>query len=319
MAISDGFCLSKPRHYAGILNVDWFQPFKNDTTLVGVIYLALMNFLRHLRFKRENVLLVGIIPALKSYPASLNAFLKPLVDELKAMWEDGVLLTTSQSPTFRLQHRLALLCISCDIPASRKACGFLGHSAKIGCSKFLKVFPGEFGYRDYSGFNRELWPLRANNNHCTKVAALKYCSTPTARAEEESKIGALYSVLLELPYVDIVRFSIIDPMHNLFLGTAKSFFKNILIGRSILTQASLQLLHERIIRQLFRHIPCKTSTKNNIFIFYFYSRRVEELDHRILTACIARYSTIRRPCMLEKFCSGMPDFDNYTDKEHRHR
>ena len=116
-AISDGFSLSKPRHYAGILNVDWFQPFENGTTSVGVIYFALMNFPRHLRFKRENVLLVGIIPALKSEPASLNTFLKPLVDELKAMWEDGVLLTTSQSPTFRLQRRLALLCVSCDIPA----------------------------------------------------------------------------------------------------------------------------------------------------------------------------------------------------------
>ena len=118
VAITDGFSLSKPRHYAGILNVDWFQPFKNGTTSVGVIYLALMNFPRHLRFKRENVLLVGIIPALKPESASPNAFLKPLVDVLKAMWEDGVLLTTSQSPTFRLQHRLALLCVSCDIPAS---------------------------------------------------------------------------------------------------------------------------------------------------------------------------------------------------------
>ena len=73
------------------------------------------------------MLLVGIIPALKSEPTYLSTFLKQLVDELKAMWKDGVLLTTSESPTFRLQHRLALLCVSCDIPASRKVCGFLCH------------------------------------------------------------------------------------------------------------------------------------------------------------------------------------------------
>ena len=66
----DVFSLSKPRNYAVMLNVaiDWFQPFKNGTMSVGVIYLALMNLPRELRFKRENVFLVGIIPSLKSEP-----------------------------------------------------------------------------------------------------------------------------------------------------------------------------------------------------------------------------------------------------------
>ena len=36
------------------------------------------------------------------------------------------------------------------------------------------------------------------------------------------KTGAKYSVLLQLPYYDAVRFVIIDPMHNLFLGLAKT-------------------------------------------------------------------------------------------------
>ena len=46
--------------------------------------------------------------------------------------------------------------------------------------------------------------------------------------------GAKYSVLFQLPYYDAVRFVIIDPMHNLFLGLAKSTLKvwkeNDLIG-----------------------------------------------------------------------------------------
>ena len=33
--------------------------------------------------------------------------------------------------------------------------------------------------------------------------------------------------ILRLPYFDCVRFTIIDPMHNLFLGTAKNILKNI--------------------------------------------------------------------------------------------
>ena len=31
--------------------------------------------------------------------------------------------------------RAALLCVSCDLPAAQKTCGFLGHSAKLSCSK----------------------------------------------------------------------------------------------------------------------------------------------------------------------------------------
>jgi len=37
--------------------------------------------------------------------------------------------------------------------------------------------------------------------------------------------GAKYSVLFQLPYYDAVRFVIIDSMHNLFLGLAKTTLK----------------------------------------------------------------------------------------------
>ena len=75
---------------------------------------------------------------------------------------------------------------------------------------------------------------------------MKNCITPTALGAQESRIEARYSSLLELDYVDIVGFSVIDPMHNLFLGTAKSYFKNILVERGILSQAALQQLHGRV-------------------------------------------------------------------------
>ena len=37
----------------------------------------------------------------------------------------------------------ALLCVSCDLPALRKVCGFTSYSALHGCSKCMKVFPCE--------------------------------------------------------------------------------------------------------------------------------------------------------------------------------
>ena len=41
----------------------------------------------------------------------------------------------------------------------------------------------------------------------------------------ERKVGCRYSELLRLPYYDCIRFVIIDPMHNLLLGTAKHMFQ----------------------------------------------------------------------------------------------
>ena len=47
-----------------------------------------------------------------------------------------------------------------------------------------------------------------------------YQNTTTVKRQQELE-GCRYSVLLDLPYFDPVRMTIIDPMHNLYLGTAK--------------------------------------------------------------------------------------------------
>lgn len=54
--------MSHQRNVALMMNVDWFQPFKHSPYSVGVIYLALMNLPRGERYKRENIIVVGIIP-----------------------------------------------------------------------------------------------------------------------------------------------------------------------------------------------------------------------------------------------------------------
>ena len=46
-------------------------------------------------------------------------------------------------------------------------------------------------------------------------------TTQEARNAKESLYGVQYSELHRLPYFDCVRFTVVDHMHNLFLGTAK--------------------------------------------------------------------------------------------------
>lgn len=125
-----------------------------------------MNLPRSIRFKKENVIMVRIIPALKHEPKTLNHFLEPAVDELNALWK-GVKVNTYKSPSTAVEIQAAVLCFASDIPAARKLCGFLGHSAKRGCSHYKKEFPGGFGeQKNYGGFDdRDEWPKRSSEQH----------------------------------------------------------------------------------------------------------------------------------------------------------
>ena len=83
----------------------------------------ILNLPGYLRFKRENVTLVGIIPDMDKEPHT-NSFLSPLIEELNEAWVNGFCLHSSASGNIESFH-LALLCVGCDIPACRKICGFL--------------------------------------------------------------------------------------------------------------------------------------------------------------------------------------------------
>ena len=213
--------LIEPRNYAFMLNVDWMQPFVHTAYSVGVIYLVLMNLPRSERFKRENVFLIGIIPGPCEPSLTINPYLSPLVDELLQLWNPGVALTHSGSPLSPQIFKAALLCVACDVPASRKICGFTSHASAAGCSKCKKKFKvGRIGEpSDYSGF--EPCPRRQNDEHRRQAAEIS-CQTSQEDADKLTSLyGTRYTELYRLPYFDCVRFTIVDPMHNLFLGTAK--------------------------------------------------------------------------------------------------
>ena len=79
--------LSVSHNYALQLNVDWFQPFDHTQHSEGTIYMSILNLPRHKRFLQEYILLIGIMPGPKEPHYHINSFLKPLVDELKQLWQ----------------------------------------------------------------------------------------------------------------------------------------------------------------------------------------------------------------------------------------
>ena len=226
-----------------MLNIDWFQPYKHTVSSVGAIYLTVMNLPRTMRFKRRNVILVALIPGPSEPTHDINTLLAPLVKELTTLWAGIVMEVHDGSSVVKEVVRCALLCCACDLPAGRKVCGFLGHSASLGCSKCLKSFKGTVGNMNYSGFDRPTWPLRTNAVHRQNVQIVQQCNTKTKQSQKESQLGCRYSELLKLPYFDPPRMLIIDPMHNLFLGTGKRML-NIWLESSLLSSSQFRQTQE---------------------------------------------------------------------------
>ena len=120
------------KHLVLNINIDWFQPYKHVTHSVGAIYASINNLPRQLRYQMENVLLLAVIPGPRE-PAQMSSIVTLLVDELKELRLGAHINGTVV--------KAAIGCIASDLPAARKAAGFISHSSTFHCSHCLKRFP----------------------------------------------------------------------------------------------------------------------------------------------------------------------------------
>lgn len=108
------------------------------------------------------------------------------------------------------------------------------------------MFPGGFGEKkNYGGFqDRDQWPKRTEE-HRRHAYRVKNCVSESAAEKLASELGCRYTVVFELPYYARVKMCIIDPMHNLFLGTAKRVFTK-WVEDDIITKTGLETIQRRI-------------------------------------------------------------------------
>ena len=133
-------------HLGIMINLDWFQPFDSIQYSCGAIYGVICNLPREVRFKKENMLTLGLLPGSKEVKLhKINYYLFPIVDELLEFW-NGV-----EIPAARKNIRLALICCSNDIPAARKLCGHI--SASVSCHRCYKRANSNGNKLNYSGFD----------------------------------------------------------------------------------------------------------------------------------------------------------------------
>ena len=64
--------------------------------------------------------------------------------------------------------------------------------------------------------------------------------------ELESPCGVKYTDLVRLEYLDLIEVHVIDPMHNLFLGTAKNMLKTVWQRENTLSQQQLETIQSQV-------------------------------------------------------------------------
>ena len=214
--IEDQDILSEPNNVWPALNIDWFQPYQHVKFSVGRIYCVILNLPRRIRYKQENVLLIGLTPGPKEPEHDLYIlYLEPFCQY--SFWCGKEISVNGITKSYKV----AILNIGCDLPAGWKVCGVLSYSATLGCSKCLKKLLGSVGCMDYSGFDRNSWMPRCGKSHRQVAQKMQTFRTASECNKKESETGIRYSILLKLPYFDAPRMLSVDPMHNVFLGTAK--------------------------------------------------------------------------------------------------
>lgn len=224
----DGHCIRRKfvdLKYALMLtmNVDWFQAFDQKQPYSdGVIYFTINNLPRSIRHKKENVILAGVIPGPREpQGAQMNHYLAPIVKELQKLYYRGEDMTLASGE--KVNVRAALFMVACDIPAGRKVCGFAGVGAKKGCHKCDNIWPARTDLptqRDWSNFDTDTWRPRNYDQQRRHALQWEYLDTLTARKDCLSMLGVRFSELWKLKYFNPIRCNIVDPMHNLFSGTA---------------------------------------------------------------------------------------------------
>ncbi len=211
--------------YIFALSVDLFNPFQSkeagQNVAVTGFHMVCLNLPPHLRYLPENVYLVCIIPGPhKLSKDELNHFLKPLVNELLVFWNSRVFFTHTAKYHDSCLVRCALLPLVCDLPAARQTAGFGAHNARFFCSVC------KLEHSDINSLNKDEWVPRTCDEHKTSARAWRHMSSQDRQAA--FKLNSIrWSELLELPYWDPIWYTVINSMHNFYLGLLKTHCRKV--------------------------------------------------------------------------------------------
>jgi hypothetical protein len=211
--------------YAFSLSADSFNPLgnvtaKNTISATG-INMVLLNLPPHSRHKTENFYHAGVIPGPgKPSNEQMNHFTQLIVDEFKPLYDHGVKYSkTAKHPNGRTCKCIIAILVT-DALAARQVAGFRSVTSFHPCSFCLITI------HDLETLTRP-WFERDPAQHREYAARWKAALTPADRKKIEETHHLRWSPLLELPYWNPSSSTVIDSMHNLYLGLVHDLFRNI--------------------------------------------------------------------------------------------
>lgn len=217
-------------------------------------------------------------------PDEVQRFMRVFISELLRLWQHGVRIPTESCPEGRLV-RVILIAVCCDKPAAHKLGGFGSHSHTNFCTRDWikqrqKATP--------EAFKEGSLPPRTNEQQRDYGAQYCGCQTKSTREAFVKTYATRWSELSRLPYFDMVRMIIIDPMHNL------------LLGKSVLTTVTSHLtVRIGLVKTHFYHIWVQGKIlrkSRELALFHRILGNVSALD-RNLTLYLKYYLPVYNACI----------------------
>ncbi|KAJ7305462.1 hypothetical protein DFH08DRAFT_825153 [Mycena albidolilacea] len=207
-------------------SLDWFGRKTSNygpSHSSGVMSYCVQNFENSLRYRAENLIL-GPMPPGPSEQTSeqLQHYLKIVVDDLIMLYDHGIIINPPEHPN-GIRLRVALIAIIADHPAMCKLCGFADHRHnEAPCTKCDVPRDERFSEKAL----RNEYRRRTGDEHRKLCFEYSTLTTDEERTEFFATHGVRWTEFARLKYFDIVRYTVIDPMHNLLLGVAKTQWYN---------------------------------------------------------------------------------------------
>ena len=186
--------------------------------------MACLNLPPSLRYKLENLFLVGIIPGPKEPSVEeVGHFIEPIVDMLDRSRRDGTKFNCTESSDCRRTEHSMLVVIVTDLVASQKITGVTSHSSKdFFCSLCGLAKP------NINNLDQMTWPTRTRAMQKKAVEEWRDATTKKKWKCLFTQTGVRWSPFWKLDYYDPTRMGAADTMHNLFLGLVQFYVREVL-------------------------------------------------------------------------------------------
>jgi hypothetical protein len=172
-----------------MLNIDWFQPFDRTNYSTGAIYAIICNLPHDICFKRENLILLGLLPGLNEVSLhKINHYLAPIVNELISLWE-GITLNRMYEHQEEKKIHAALIMVLCDIPAARKICSHV--SALVSCHQYQKKANYKDHQHNFAGMGdmKDWFVAKDSSEHLQNALAWRCCNSDASRKRFVKQTG----------------------------------------------------------------------------------------------------------------------------------